>query len=1287
ESTYNIKFQYQDVVFGNATYDYGASATVGIRGSGSNYLQYSFNTPALEDGLSICFQYPGSPPCDPVDVPWLAEEPVSGTVAAANALPVDVTFDSATIDQPGEYTAWLQTYSNDPEAQPFVNYPVTMTVLPPSTWGQITGTVSTDRPGGPLEGALVSIISNTTVVYSTTTGADGAYSRWLPAGLYTITVAASGYLSDSQAVAIGAGGTIVHDVQLLLYAPQVQVAPMTLESVQYMDTIVTKTLVIRNAGIAPLDFEFLEIPGALLTSVVRQNIAGGEAEARSVQIEPAVTEALAQEGQADFWIEFAAQADLSPAYGMDWHERGWFVYNTLRQVADRSQARVRHYLDQAKVDYAPHWIVNAIYVRGGTQETLDALKQMDGVSRVRAPRVLPPPEPIKRESSSVQTDAPLAPEWGLNIIQAPDVWTQYTRGEGIVVANIDTGVRYTHEALVSHYRGNLGGGNFDHDYNWYDPQGTTAPVDDHGHGSHTMGIMVGDDGSSNQIGVAPGASWIAADGCDSTGCPDLDLTSSGEWMLAPCPIGVAPGSAECDPDKRPQVVNNSWGDCDTTTNSFFETQIDAWRAAGIFTAFANGNTSNCGYTSPFCGSMGNPARHYQVTSVGATTSSDDIASFSLWGPTDDPDPRLAEYADIKPEVSAPGQSIRSAVNSSDSAYESWSGTSMATPHVAGTAALVLSANPSLIGQNDQIEDILKDTADPKPYTTNCGNEGSGNVPNNAFGWGRINALKAVEEALTLADVPWLSAMPVSGTIQPGQVLTAEVRFDATGMKPDVYTATLRLRNNDPDASDVDVPVTMTVLTPPPSFTLIKTPSTDPAQVGTILSYTILITNSGGPATGVTISDTLPANTQFAWASSGGALVGGDVVWSGKNIKAHSTLTVSYAVTVTCVPSGTQIVNPAYQVTATEWLTPTAGPPLTITAVAEDVVAAFTFPLPAIRNHPVAFTNLSQNAAAYRWDLGDGDSTRVLHPVHVYTQIGTYTVVLTASNTCLPSDTYSQSLTVEDYAAALVSITTTRGADPGQTVTYTLRLTNTGTLSDAFDLSLDGHQWNTALSTSTLGLLAPGDSATFEVYVTVANNTPAGSWDQVIVTATPASDPRTPKASASSILTTTANTVYGVELGAVVFTQTVQPGQVATFTLVVTNTGNIVDTIFFTRTNTGWLTTLSTPSMMIARHGHRKIEMYITVPDSAQSGEQDRAVVRATGSGGYDEIVLTTLVEAYAMTLAPATITKGAHPGQTITYTLQLTNAGAFSDTFNLHLSSHQWDTSLSTDTVGPLTSG
>ena len=158
----------------------------------------------------------------------------------------------------------------------------------------------------------------------------------------------------------------------------------------------------------------------------------------------------------------------------------------------------------------------------------------------------------------------------------------------MVVASIDTGVRFDHPALALNYRGRQPDGTFDHNYNWFDPQqATNAPTDQSGHGTHTMGTLVGaGDGTLDQpaIGVAPGATWITAQGCEGDICTDADLIAAAQWLLAPTRLdGSAPR-----PDLRPMIVNNSWSGAGGQT--WYAGYIAAWRAAGMFPVFAAGNT-------------------------------------------------------------------------------------------------------------------------------------------------------------------------------------------------------------------------------------------------------------------------------------------------------------------------------------------------------------------------------------------------------------------------------------------------------------------------------------------------------------------------------------------------------------------------------------------------------------------------------------------------------------------------------------------------------------------------
>jgi subtilisin family serine protease len=483
-------------------------------------------------------------------------------------------------------------------------------------------------------------------------------------------------------------------------------------------------------------------------------VARAEA-AYSAKIDPQVWSLMgsAPDGATDAIIMMSAQADLSFAERIDdWNARGWAVYSALRETADGSQTRVLSTLAREQAlghatRYTGYWIANMVTVHGN-RDALLAVAALPEVDHVLPPVRLEQDQPLPGIAARV----PLTAEWGIAKIRADAVWAAYNvTGTGSVVANVDTGVEYTHTALINQYRGNLGGNIFDHNYNWWDVHGSTAPYDDNDHGTHTMGTMVGDDGAGNQIGVAPGAKWIAARGC----CPDNDaLFTSLQWMVAPTRLdGTQP-----DPSKRPDVVNNSWGGAAGgagTASTMYDLFNAAQRAAGIVPVFSAGNSG------PGCATIHTPGDNPTVLSVAATASTDIIAGFSSRGPS-------ALITGASPQVSAPGVNVRSSVPPFTNTYASFSGTSMAAPHVSGAVALLISAEPKLRGQVAQIEELFRKTADPKTLASQtCGGIPGTQVPNNTFGWGRINVKAAVDmtwHAGWLSGTVTAGGVPVTGTL-------------------------------------------------------------------------------------------------------------------------------------------------------------------------------------------------------------------------------------------------------------------------------------------------------------------------------------------------------------------------------------------------------------------------------------------------------------------------------------------------------------------------------------------
>ncbi|GAA1686412.1 hypothetical protein GCM10009830_37370 [Glycomyces endophyticus] len=434
--------------------------------------------------------------------------------------------------------------------------------------------------------------------------------------------------------------------------------------------------------------------------------------------EKAAAELLAlieNEGEAELWVRFEGAPDFSPALAADTKtEKGSEAVAAAQEFAEASQKDVIDLLEQSGVEYEAYWGSNTVRAVGGKDLVAD-LVQIDNVDAlVQAPEyelIEPVPE------SDFGTTAT---EWGVDAINAPDVWDLGYDGTGVVVASIDTGVDYDHPALVNQYRGNNGDGTFTHDYNFYDVANNCAgdaPCDTNGHGTHTMGTMVGDDGAGNQIGVAPGAEWIAVNGC----CPSAAaLLDAGEWIAAPT---KADGTG-ADPSKAPDVVNNSWGTTASVDDPFYEDIVALWHAAGIIPVMSLGNNGEEG-----CESAGSPGLYPNVIGVGAYDAAGEIAYFSARGPGRD--------GQVKPDLAAPGVATRSAIPGTG--YGLKSGTSMAAPHVVGAVALMLSAAPALDGDYEGVYEALTGTAVPVD-DDQCG--GTADL-NNVWGHGKLDALAAV----------------------------------------------------------------------------------------------------------------------------------------------------------------------------------------------------------------------------------------------------------------------------------------------------------------------------------------------------------------------------------------------------------------------------------------------------------------------------------------------------------------------------------------------------------------
>jgi serine protease AprX len=457
------------------------------------------------------------------------------------------------------------------------------------------------------------------------------------------------------------------------------------------------------------------------------------------KIAPWVIEHTTQGQQAEFFVVLTDQADLSGAAALRTKdEKGRYVYDALRNKSDTTQWPILQWLRDRGIEHRSFYIVNAVLVKG-RREVAEALAARQDVARIEGnPHIQNPfPQTIPNIGSSSQHQTPQTVEPNISYTHAPDVWALGFRGQGITVGGADSGQRWTHNALKSQYRG-WDGQNADHNYNWHDaihdsvgnPCGNDSPFpcDDLGHGTHTMGTAIGDDGVGNQIGMAPGAKWIGCRNMDQGNGTPARYLECMEWFLAPYPIGGGQG----DPLRAPDITNNSWY-CPPSEGCSVDTlqaAVEAQAAAGIMMVVRADSTG------PNCSTMENPPSIYAAAyTVGAlNTGTDNVASFSSRGPV------IIDGSNrTKPDITAPGTNIRSSYNGSDNDYEILSGTSMATPHIAGAMALLWSAEPQLRHDISGSSTALNEAAQFIAYKQ-CGTPGP---PNNVAGWGRVDILAAV----------------------------------------------------------------------------------------------------------------------------------------------------------------------------------------------------------------------------------------------------------------------------------------------------------------------------------------------------------------------------------------------------------------------------------------------------------------------------------------------------------------------------------------------------------------
>jgi subtilisin family serine protease len=489
----------------------------------------------------------------------------------------------------------------------------------------------------------------------------------------------------------------------------------------------------------------------VLAALAIQSFASVE---RTVFIDPRVKTALRiPDGEANTVLVFN-EANFS-MLGADFYkltrgEKRVVVHRHLKSLARDEQQSVRAYLSSKGIGHQSFWIANVITVDHLTSTILKGLLRCcrHDLKSIVLSRGLNQVTPRLDKSSNSREAKKLnsGVQWNVEHVRADKCWSKGINGSGVVVATLDGGVRYTHDALVHTYRGNNNDGTFSHDYNWNDwAYKNPSPLDDDGHGTNVMGIAVGSKKSG--VGVAPGATWISGKIFNYAGYSATAWTLGGaQWAMCPSPVNKPGLDENCT--LGADVVSCSWGENDAT-EPYLKSTVRAWLKSGMVPVFAVGNSG------PQCSTSVSPSDYQGVIGVGASDRNDNILGYSSRGPAkiNGTKPGPLPYTALAPAIVAPGFDIQGPSYKSDEGYIGMSGTSQSAPHVAGAAALLLSAYPKLM-PTEILHALFAGASrstlqDPDTGSDNCGGVAWNKFPNYIYGWGRLDCFASLQIVNTL----------------------------------------------------------------------------------------------------------------------------------------------------------------------------------------------------------------------------------------------------------------------------------------------------------------------------------------------------------------------------------------------------------------------------------------------------------------------------------------------------------------------------------------------------------
>ena len=606
-------------------------------------------------------------------------------------------------------------------------------------------------------------------------------------------------------------------------------------------------LAVLTAGAAAPPFAHRTVPvaAAFALSTYRHHPAAAALGTDTQRPAPATTPATVK-----VIVVLRTQVDPGKIPGRSRHLRQAALVRALRARASADQPGVLALLRRRQAqglvaEATPLWVVNAVAVTA-TPSVVRELAARPEVREIQPDRTVQAPPAAAAPAAA--TGVPVEPN--VEAVGAPAMWNLGYTGQGAVVAVMDTGVDAAHPGLAANWRGGTD--------SWFDPNGEhpSVPTDVNGHGTATTGVIVGGSAGGTSLGVAPGAKWIAVKIFNDRGVASSSAIHRGfQWLLDP---DGNPATADA-----PDVVNDSWTGAAAGCNLDFQADLRNLRTAGILPVFSAGNYGDT------AGTVLSPADNPEALAVGSIDDAGVVDPSSSRGPS-------ACDQRIAPRVVAPGVDVHT--TDLYGGYLDASGTSLAAPHVTGVLALLLGAYPDLSADRQQA--ALESTAD------DLGLVGA----DNAYGYGRVNALAAYEWLATAPDLT-VSVSPAEAAVAPGGSATFTVSTARVNGFP--ADAALSLAGLPAQAAATITPAVVTGGTGTAQITV----TTTSAVVAG--AYPLTVTATGGGVTrtaAARLTVTAPADFAIAAAPSSPTVTAGSAA--------------TYTATVTALNGFTGTVTPA-----------------------------------------------------------------------------------------------------------------------------------------------------------------------------------------------------------------------------------------------------------------------------------------------------------------------------------------------------------------------------------------